>query len=353
MMADKRKVLIWGTGKNTVEFCDNGVNGCIVGFIETHKTKSEFRNMPVYGIDEMWPEHDCVVVTTVYSGEIYTECVDRRFDLDKFIFLYPISIKSGEKRPDKLKTLLKEKNYAKYCINHGICASTFFADDLQKYQETNTRQNFCIDSDNLWPIITDKYAASGNIGNYFWQDLWAAKLIIGCGTKKHFDIGSRLDGFIAHLLSAGIEVEMIDVREFPGQVEHLHTIVDDATTLHQIPDESIESMSALCSLEHFGLGRYGDPIDPEACFKCFDNIQRKLKKGGRLYISLPVGRERVEFNAHRVFYASTVIECFKTLRLKEFSCTSQGELERDVDIHKYDHDPHDGEWRYGLFHFIK
>ena len=42
-------------------------------------------------------------------------------------------------------------------------------------------------------------------------------------------------------------------------------------------------MSALCSLEHFGLGRYGDPVDPEACFKCFENIQRKLKKGGRLY----------------------------------------------------------------------
>ena len=49
-------------------------------------------------------------------------------------------------------------------------------------------------------------------------------------------------------------------------------------------------MSALCSLEHFGLGRYGDAIDPEACFKCFDQIQKKLKKGGNLYISLPVGQ---------------------------------------------------------------
>ena len=141
--------------------------------------------------------------------------------------------------------------------------------------------------------------------------------------------------------------------KFPGKVEHLHTIVDDATSLCQISDESIGSMSALCSLEHFGLGRYGDPVDPEACFRCFDNIQKKLKKGGRLYISLPIGKERVEFNAHRVFYASTIIDCFHMLHLEEFSCTSQGEIEYDVDIHKYDCDPHNGEWRYGLFSFIK
>lgn len=86
----------------------------------------------------------------------------------------------------------------------------------------------------------------GTVGNYFWQDLWAAKYIIESGKKKHFDIGSRLDGFIAHLLAAGIDVTMIDVRKFPAEIDGLHTIVDDATTLHQIPDSSIDSMSALC-----------------------------------------------------------------------------------------------------------
>jgi hypothetical protein len=172
-------------------------------------------------------------------------------------------------------------------------------------------------------------------------------------SMQHFDITSRLDGFIAHLLAAGVDVTMIDVREFPAEIEGLHTIVDDATSLKQIPDESIESMSALCSLEHFGLGRYGDPIDPEACFKCFDNIQRKLKKGGRLYISLPVGKERVEFNAHRIFYASTVIACFSSLNLMEYSCVTQEGIEYNVDVHKYDHDNHNGEYRYGLFWFEK
>lgn len=105
--------------------------------------------------------------------------------------------------------------------------------------------------------------------------------------------------------------------------------------------------------EHFGLGRYGDPIDPEACFKCFDNIQKKLKKDGMLQLSVPIGRERLKFSAHHVFYASTIVECFHELQLEEFSCTAEGKIEYGVDIHKYDEDAHNVEWRYGVFAFVK
>lgn len=66
-----------------------------------------------------------------------------------------------------------------------------------------------------------------------------------------------------------------------------------------------------------------------------------------------MGRERLEFNAHRVFYANTIVNQFSDLNLKEFSCVSEGKIEYYVDIHKYDNDAHNGEWRYGLFHFVK
>ena len=97
---------------------------------------------------------------------------------------------------------------------------------------------------------------------------------------------------------------------------------------------------------------YGDPIDPEACFKCFANIQEKLKKG-KLYLSLPIGKERIEFNAHRIFYASTIVEAFSRLTLREYSCVTVSGIEYNVDIHKYDNDGHNGEYRYGLFLFMK
>lgn len=347
------KLLIWGIGKLAKQFIYNQYSGEIIGFIETNKTINTFMQKKVYGSNEIPKDYDYIIVANSYVTEVYDLCIKLELDLSKVIFLYGIKHRIGCTEELVLKRILLEKNFTNYCAEFGLLEDTFIKQDVDKYQSLNKRPNFDIQEQYMWPVVKDKYAFAGAIGNYFWQDLWAARLVIGTKVKQHFDIGSRLDGFIAHLLAADIEVTMIDVREFPGKVEHLHTIVDDATSLHQIPDESIESMSALCSLEHFGLGRYGDPVNPEACFNCFKNIQRKLKKGGRLYISLPIGKERVEFNAHRVFYASTIVDSFSELRLEEFSCACDGKIEYNTDIHKYDNDMHNGEYRYGLFLFVK
>lgn len=352
-MCEEKKILIWGTGNICNEVLNNGIQGKIVGFIESAGSRREYRERPVYNADILPADFDYIVVANKSVDAIYKVCQEKNINLKKCIFLFPIKTACGNTDRKVIRSILGEKNYTNYCAELGEYQETFYEQDLDKYRSLNKRKNFDIQEDYLWPIVSDKYANAGTIENYFWQDLWAAKLIWKSKVKEHFDIGSRIDGFIAHLLAMGIDVTMIDVRKFPKQVEGLHTIIDDATTLKQIPDESIESLSALCSLEHFGLGRYGDPLDPESCFKCFINIQKKLKKGGHLYLSVPVGKERVEFNAHRVFYARTIIECFDELELKEFSCTSQGEIEYHVDVHKYDDDPHNGEWRYGLFHFLK
>ncbi len=351
------RLLIYGTGMVAKEFLDNIPDikeKCkIVGFCQTKKTMGEFRGIRLYSIDETLPHYDYMIVANTYADEIYSTCIDQKIDLKKVIFLYPLRRMVGCNNLKIIKEVLGEKNWTNYCARLEIYDKSFFGDDCKQYERLNTRENFKVKRDYLWPIITDKYDSAGKMHNYFWQDLWAAKLIHKNGTKEHFDIGSRIDGFIAHLLAMDINVTLIDIREFPNEVKNLHTIVDDATTLRQIEDESISSMSALCSLEHFGLGRYGDPIDPEACFKCFRNIQKKISMGGHLYLSVPIGRERVEFNAHRVFYADTIVKEFGAMKLLEFSCAAESTIEYNVDIHKYDTDQHNGEYRYGLFHFIK
>lgn len=347
------KVLIWGTGNVAREVLNNGIQGEIIGFIESRKRQDFYGKMPVYGADEILPNFDFVVVASTYTNAIYDSCIENHIPMEKVIFLFPLVQKAGMLDRRCIGKVLGEKNYINYCIRTGTFGGTFFESDLETYRALNDRKNFGAEDKDLWPVLIDRYAKAGNMGNYFWQDLWAAKLIYHSGIRKHFDIGSRIDGFIAHLLAMDVDVTLIDVREFPGEVEGLHTIIDDATMLGQVLDGSIESMSALCSLEHFGLGRYGDSIDPEACFKCFGEIPRKMRKGGNLYISVPVGKERVQFNAHRIFYASTIIESFPSLYLEEYSCVCEGMLEKDVDIHRYDSDSHDGEYRYGLFHFKK
>lgn len=348
-----KKILIWGTGNIAKHFLENGYCGELLGFVETHKTKDTFMQKPVFDSKEIPKDFDYIIIANTHGGEINNLCLERGMDMSKFIFLFNVKSRLGCTDISVLQEILRGKNYNRYCCEFDLFYDSFLKEDMAAYRALNTRPNFEIQQQYMWPVISNKEEYAGTLSNYFLQDLWAAKRVIRSGIKQHFDIGSRLDYFIAHLLAADIDVTMIDVREFPGEVENLHTIVDDATSLRQVSDNSIESMSALCSLEHFGLGRYGDPIDPEACFKCFSNIQKKLKSGGRLYISVPIGRERVEFNAHRVFYASTIVESFHTLRLQEFSCASQGKVEYDVDINKYDEDTHNGEYRYGLFSFVK
>lgn len=347
------RIWIWGTGELAQEIFRNGLEGKIEGFIETKKTKEIFFNYPVISAMEIPKDFDYVFVANRFSDEIYDWCIAAQFDLQRIIFLVRGRRTSYVKLDDDLKRVLGEKNYTNYQAQYEIYQDSFVEKDRILYEKLNRRENFKIQEKYMWPIIGEKYAKNGTMGNYFWQDLWAAKKIIKSGVREHYDIGSRVDGFIAHLLAASIKVNVIDIRPFSTSVDNLNTIIDDATTLNQFEGDSVLSMSALCSLEHFGLGRYGDPIDPEACFKCFDNIQKKLKKGGKLYLSLPIGKERVEFNAHRVFYASTVVECFKDLRLEEFACSAEGKIEYNLDIHKYDNDLHNGEYRYGLFSFEK
>ena len=204
----------------------------------------------------------------------------------------------------------------------------------------------------MWYCTQDRMNPAGELGPYMWQDLWAARHIYNNQPAIHYDIGSRIDGFITHLMLLRQKVKLIDIRPMES-LEGIDFIQADATSLTGIEDGSIASLSALCSLEHFGLGRYGDPIDPEGCFKAFEAIEKKLASGGEAFIAVPVGREHVEFNAHRVFNAQTVIEAFGNCELLEYSAALHDRIEYDINIHKYDDIPKHGCGVFGLFRMRK
>lgn len=348
------KFLIWGTGNIATQIYKNGVNGILMGFIETQKSKEVWEEYQVFDAETIPCDYDYIIVANTYSDEIYDVCNRKGMEITKIAFL-----KRGKNTcfnaDRRIREILGEKNYVNYALEYGEWKNTFFEDDLIKWSSLNRRESFVIDKKALRPFLLDKFETNGGggVSTYFQHDLWAAKHIISNGTKEHFDIGSRVDGFVTHLLAAGIKVNMIDIRPFPGveKVENLSCIVDDATMMSQIEDNSLMSLSAISSLEHFGLGRYGDPIDPEACFKCFAQMQKKMKDGGKLYLSVPVGKERVVFNAHRIFYAGTVVSCFAELKLIEYSVVANKEIEHNVDINKYD--GYDSGYVMGLFYFMK
>ncbi len=212
--------------------------------------------------------------------------------------------------------------------------------------------------------LEDRDSDAGNIDlHYFYQDIYVAGRIFRAGIKHIYDIGSRIDGFISHLLSMGIKVTMVDIRPLGYVVEGLDFVQGNATELAGIPDDSVSCLSSLHALEHFGLGRYGDPVDYDGWKKALYQYKRVLKKDGYLYLSVPVGNtERVEFNAHRIFDPLTIIREVGTgLNIEEFTFFRNGkrttyDLSRaseTEEVLEYTRDNMMGPYDCGIFIFRK
>lgn len=202
-----------------------------------------------------------------------------------------------------------------------------YAEDVKEYvRQCGSSTQFAFSEKDQWKFLKDCLAQAGSAGSYFFQDMWAAREIYRSNVKHVYDIGSRMDGYIAHLLSMEVQVTLLDIRPFNQRIEGVDFIQADAMNLSNIPDNSIETLSSLCALEHFGLGRYSDPIDYNGWKKALHAIKRKIKVGGTFYLSVPVGAvEKVRFNAHRIFHPMTIVnEVFPDLILHEFSYIDTG-----------------------------
>lgn len=160
------------------------------------------------------------------------------------------------------------------------------------------------------PMLTEWDESSGQLGGYFFQDLTVARWIHEASPRRHVDVGSRLDGFIGQL-AVFREVEVLDIRPQPLEVPNVRFHqVDLMTELPAEWQEATDSLSCLHTIEHFGLGRYGDTIDPAGHLKGIAQLKRMVAPAGTLYLSTPVGQERIEFNAHRIFSPRTLISWF-------------------------------------------
>lgn len=185
----------------------------------------------------------------------------------------------------------------------------------------------------LMPCLQDFHEEGGiTKSEYFWQDLLVARWIAQAKPERHVDVGSRVDGFVAHVASFR-EIEVFDVRPIttviPGVVFKQADLMRSMARI-DLGGEAryCDSLSCLHALEHFGLGRYGDPIDPLGHLKGIANMANLLKPGGAFYLSTPIGRERVEFNANRVFDPRTIVRVAEAngLALRALTIVSGGQV---------------------------
>jgi hypothetical protein len=189
---------------------------------------------------------------------------------------------------------------------------------------------------NISPAIQDFYATAGSAdGHYFWQDLICAQWIHKEEGNKHLDVGSRVDGFIAHVLCFQ-EVDYLDIRPMSVLIPNLNFIQGDAQAKLESLAEKYDSVSSLHALEHFGLGRYSDSLDVTGHIKGLKNIANCVKIGGSLFVSYPVGNDVTEFNSQRLLppnWAVGILESQFTLE-KNALIPWRGNPEFDVDLNE-------------------
>ena len=159
-----------------------------------------------------------------------------------------------------------------------------------------------------YPCFSDHRNTAGDLPkHYFQQDLYVARKIFLANPTRHIDIGSRIDGFVAHVASFR-EIEVVDLRPMGSIDENIKFLQLDITNKNSIPDEICDSLSCLHTIEHIGLGRYGDAINPDGWLTALDNLLLMLKPGGILYLSAPIGDGSIEFDAHRLFLLPVLFE---------------------------------------------
>jgi hypothetical protein len=168
-----------------------------------------------------------------------------------------------------------------------------------------------------YPCLFDKTSTTGVDSHYFYQDLWAFKKIIQHNPQKHIDVGSNV--VFVGFLTGITQVSFVDIR--PLKVSNVSNLESIKGSILEMPfeDNSVESLSCLHVAEHIGLGRYGDPLDPLGTKKAAAELSRCLAKGGNLFFSLPVGKPRLCFNAHRIHSPRQIVEYFGDLKLVELS----------------------------------
>jgi SAM-dependent methyltransferase len=220
-----------------------------------------------------------------------------------------------------------------------------FFRDLIKYSKLPGAES--IRTQDTYPCIHDKTQTTGFDTHYFYQDIWALKKIYEAKPDYHVDVASHVE-FVG-FLTAITKVIFIDIRPLLATLENFDSINGSILSI-PFKDDNIISLSCLHVVEHIGLGRYGDPLDPLGTKKACEELSRILAVGGNLYFSLPIGKPRLCFNAHRIHSPQQIIEYFSDLELVEFSgIDDEGKFKRNIDISILEN----SNYACGLFHFTK
>lgn len=256
---------------------------------------------------------------------------------------------STKRKIEKLKALLFTYRVILPYIDMNkfiasVVGSPGYLRDLVKYMVKSKKWLLNLD---LYPILDEKTKLTSVDYHYLYQQIWVFNEVNKIKPENHYDVGStyQMSCYLAGITKA----HFIDLRPIEADIDNLELLKGDIENL-SFENNSLESVSCLHVIEHIGLGRYGDKLNTNGPKVACKELSRVIKPGGYLYLSTPIGRERVCFNAHHVFNPKTILKYCKDLELIQFDMVDdEGMLHRNTNVKEYQ----DKEYSLGMFKFTK
>jgi SAM-dependent methyltransferase len=191
----------------------------------------------------------------------------------------------------------------------------FVLTNYARFNMLDKTKRFSNDLGDLNPQIFDKTFKTRFDRHYVYHTAWAVRKVKQIAPEFHTDISSSL--YFSGMLSAFVPVKFYDYRPADLELGNLECGKADLRKL-PFPEGSLKSLSCMHTIEHIGLGRYGDAINPDGDLLAIAELKRVLAPGGDLLVVVPVGKPRIEYNAHRIYSYEQIIDYFKGLDLAEF-----------------------------------
>ena len=215
------------------------------------------------------------------------------------------------------------KNSISSVIRRGIAMLNFYERRKEKEafrlfcSSIKNGERFALNYTDNWYIKNEKTTVTEFDRHYVYHTGWAARYLQKTMPQVHTDISSSL--FFCAIASAFCKIDFFDYRPAELILDNLSCQKADLTNLF-FANNSLQSLSCMHTIEHIGLGRYGEPFDYDGDIKAIDELKRVTAPGGNLLIVVPVGgQSKIVFNAHRIYHPALLLSYFNGFKLLEFS----------------------------------
>ena len=248
------------------------------------------------------------------------------------------------------KKLIKLKSYFFRLITNYLKLKDF-EKDFDKFSSLSKNSNrLSVEWNNRYPCLDDKTSTTGFDRHYLYHPAWASRVLANIMPSKHIDISSTLN--FSTMVSAFIPVDFYDFRPADIRLTNLESKAADLMSL-PFADNSIDSLSCMHVVEHVGLGRYGDPLDSDGDLKAIAELIRVIAMNGNLLFVVPVGKPKIQFNAHRVYSYEQIISYFSGMDLIQFALISEHPSDGGLMLNATAEDVEKQEYGCGCFWFKK